>query len=203
MAKQKVTFRCQLDSDVSLVQSSGSDRLIFRAARGSFGGGDEEPDEERLKEFIGRLLRMKHLVPFEHCSMTFEIQAPIFVFRQLFRYRTASISERSMRYCEALPVFYLPESTANNVSLYEYGYNHAWGAYTRLLKAGETKEKARAVLPTGVFSRCLFTIDLRNFLHICEQRLQKDAQEETSFIVKRMFLLARDVFPVTMGVFQW
>ena len=199
----KIECRGLLDSDVSLYCWSGEDRDIFRAARGSYGGESENPDGERLRGFLAMLLKKGHLVPFEHCSLSFDITAPIFVFRQLFRYRTAIISERSMRYCEAEPVFWVPDVADETRFCYTQSYYAAWGWYEQLLADGETLERARAVLPVAVFSKCHFTVNLRNFLHICEQRLQASAQEETRFIVKRMFVLARHAFPVTMDVFQW
>lgn len=198
-----IVLRGLCDDDVQLVQSCGSDLLVFRAARCSYLGEDEEPTDARLKKFIKELLRNKHLVPFEHCVMTFHLCAPIFVFRQLFRYRTTAISEQSMRFCEAVPEFYLPDASDENSCVFKRGYNRAWKDYQTLLAAGEPRERARAVLPVAVFSRCLLTINLRNFLHVCEQRLKKEAQEETRFIVKRMFMLAREVYPVTLGEFQW
>lgn len=199
----KIICRGLRDSDVSLYCWSGQDRDVFRAARGSYGGENEIPDGARLRDFLSMLLKQKHLVPFEHCLLSYEITAPIFVFRQMFRYRTAIISERSLRYCKAEPEFWVPDVDSKTRFCYTQSYNSAWGWYQKLLADGERPERARAVLPVSVFSKCRFTVNLRNFLHICEQRLQKSAQEETRFIVKRMFVLARDAFPVTMEVFQW
>ena len=53
-------------------------------------------------------MRDRHGSPFEHNSMTFYVQAPIFVFREFMRHRIASYNEESGRYRELRPVFYVP-----------------------------------------------------------------------------------------------
>ena len=40
-------------------------------------------------------MRDRHGSPFEHNSMTFYVQAPIFVFREFMRHRIASYNEES------------------------------------------------------------------------------------------------------------
>ena len=57
---------------------------------------------------INFLMRDRHGTPFEHSSMTFYVQAPIFVFREFMRHRIASYNEESGRYRELRPVFYVP-----------------------------------------------------------------------------------------------
>ena len=52
---------------------------------------------------------MGHTSPFEQCSITFEIQMPIFVMRQFVRHRTFRLNEVSARYTELPDLFYIPE----------------------------------------------------------------------------------------------
>ena len=59
-------------------------------------------------------MRDRHGSPFEHNSMTFYVQAPIFVFREFMRHRIASYNEESGRYRELRPVFYVPARIAGS-----------------------------------------------------------------------------------------
>ncbi|WP_204268146.1 FAD-dependent thymidylate synthase, partial [Escherichia coli] len=67
----------------------------------------------RDRGLINYLMRDRHGSPFEHNSMTFYVQAPIFVFREFMRHRIASYNEESGRYRELRPVFYVPARERN------------------------------------------------------------------------------------------
>jgi hypothetical protein len=73
------------DVTVELVKHAASDAHVIWAARVSTIGEqsraeiDAEPD--RSAGLINFLMRDRHGTPFEHSSMTFYVQAPIFVFR--------------------------------------------------------------------------------------------------------------------------
>lgn len=78
---------------VRLVDSMGSDLSIVRAARVSYDAawraGENEKSDEKL---INYLWKHKHSTPFESVTFTFEVKAPIFVFRQWHRHRTWCLS---------------------------------------------------------------------------------------------------------------
>src|ERR671938_1742642 len=105
-----VTFRS--DVTVELVRASAQDADVLFAARVSTQGEQSleqlDADPQRSKGLINYLLRARHGSPFEHNSMTFYVQAPIFVFREFMRHRMASYNEESGRYRELRPVFYVP-----------------------------------------------------------------------------------------------
>src|SRR5689334_17697158 len=115
---------------IRLVDHMGSDLSVIRAARVSFNaawraGADENSDSRLLRRLwsggkptLGEV--PKHSTPFEAVTFTFEVQAPIFVFRQWHRHRTQSYNELSARYRELPNVWYVPDpaivgkqSTAN------------------------------------------------------------------------------------------
>jgi thymidylate synthase (FAD) len=96
----EVQFRSEMT--VELVRSSASDSDVLFAARVSTQGeqtlekaraGDEGGNEKRDRGLINYLMRDRHGSPFEHNSMTFYVQAPIFVFREFMRHRIASYNE--------------------------------------------------------------------------------------------------------------
>src|SRR5919202_3863829 len=104
------TFRS--DITVELVRASAQDADVLFAARVSTQGEQSldqlDADAQRSKGLINYLMRDRHGSPFEHNSMTFYVQAPIFVFREFMRHRMASYNEESGRYRELRPVFYVP-----------------------------------------------------------------------------------------------
>src|ERR1035437_2197259 len=95
---------------VRLVESMGSDLSIVRNARVSYDAewraGDDDGKDAKLLNY---LLKNKHTSPFESCVFTFDVKAPIFVFRQWHRHRTWSFNEISARYSELPEEFYVPE----------------------------------------------------------------------------------------------
>ena len=105
-----VTFRS--DVTVELVRAGAQDADVLFAARVSTQGEQSleqlDADPQRSKGLINYLMRARHGSPFEHNSMTFYVQAPIFVFREFMRHRIASYNEESGRYRELRPVFYVP-----------------------------------------------------------------------------------------------
>lgn len=111
---------------VHLIQSSGSDMTVVRSARVSLASLDEmhvrNQDDDELSERDERLIRYlakhKHMSPFEHCHMTFWIEAPLYISKQHMRHRTWSYNEVSRRYTsEGIriyePAFFRPQAKTN------------------------------------------------------------------------------------------
>jgi thymidylate synthase ThyX len=86
---QPITFRS--DVTVELVRAAAKDGDVLFAARVSTKGEqsleDVDADASRSQGLINYLMRDRHGSPFEHNSMTFYVQAPIFVFREFMRHR--------------------------------------------------------------------------------------------------------------------
>lgn len=188
---------------VSLIDHMGDELKVVNAAKLCRLGHSDEMDEkgEKLLEF---LLREKHLSVFEHCVMTFQIICPIFVRTHLFRYRTASVTEWSHRGIDKDPDVWLPKT--DNCSADSQIETHAERSillYQELIAQGVKAEIARSVLPQGMFTNFLFTIDLRNFMHIWDERSKPSAQEETRTIVKEMAKLAAPLYPTVAKNLGW
>lgn len=91
---------------IELVTSWGSDESIVEAARMSTGKGFLGwPVDEKLLRY---LWEHAHHTPFEMAGATFEVIAPIFVFREWHRHRTQSYNEMSARYTPLPDVNYMP-----------------------------------------------------------------------------------------------
>ena len=194
MKDKKIIFRDQRNDDVTVIDVLGTDVKPYAMARASYGHGDETADDDRLRSFLLMLLERGHLTPFEHCAVTFRLIAPIFVFRQLFRHRTASISELSLRYTEAPMEFYLHPAIDNS---YCNCVRESVNIYNELTQFYDIKkEDARAFLPVSLFSTAYFTMNMRNLFNLWNQRRSRHAQMETRFIAERMLQEARRHFPV-------
>ena len=193
------------DVTVELVRSSASDSDVLFAARVSTQGEqtlesaaahtDASEDEKRSKGLINYLMRDRHGSPFEHNSMTFYVQAPIFVFREFQRHRIASYNEESGRYKELSPVFYVPGPDRNLIQVgktgaYEFlpgsaeqialveqesrtSSKQAYESYQRMLEAGVAREVARIVLPLNIYSSMYVTMNSRALMNFLSLRTSR------------------------------
>lgn len=217
----------------------GSDLHIVRAARVSYdaawrAGEDEDKDIKLMRRLWsggkkGPLPELpKHSTPFESCCMTFEVMAPIFVFRQWHRHRTQSYNELSARYRELPETFYLPEAevvgsqTTSNKQVRDFSITdallietreleidrvnsscrEAFLLYTDLLQSGWPRELARIVLPLGTYSHMFTTMNLLNFFKFANLRCDPHAQYEIRVYAEAMLDMVRDICPVAVDLFK-
>lgn len=204
----EITFRS--DVTVELVRSSARDSDVLFAARVSTQGeqtlesaaaGADATDRD--KGLINYLMRDRHGSPFEHNSMTFYVQAPIFVFREFMRHRIASYNEESGRYKELSPVFYVPAPERNLVQIGKTGHyefipgsaeqvalveqetrttsQQAYESYKRMLEAGVAREVARIVLPLNIYSSMYVTMNSRALMNFLSLRTKREGTHFPSF----------------------
>ena len=88
------------DGFVRVVDYMGDDAAIVQAARVSYGKGTKRLHEDR--GLIRYLIRHAHTTPFEMCEIKLHVRAPMDLWRQWIRHRTASVNEYSTRYSEAI-----------------------------------------------------------------------------------------------------
>lgn len=206
------------DVTVELVKHAASDADIIWAARVSTKGeqslADLDADPERSRGLINFLMRDRHGSPFEHSSMTFFVQAPIFMWREHMRHRIASYNEESGRYKVLEPMFYVPGPERKLVqtgragsydfvngsaeqhelvrSQTEAACRSSYAAYQAMLEAGVAREVARIVLPVNVYSSAYVTMNARalmNFLSLRrrapESRFPSFPQREIEMVAER------------------
>lgn len=209
---------------VRLLDHMGNDLSIVRAARVSYDAdwrtGEDEGKDEKL---IAYLMKNHHTSPFEAVTFTFEVKAPLFVFRQWHRHRTWSYNEVSARYSELPEEFYVPElsdittqSTSNKQmrtdaqhpqallmqSYMRKSMMDAFALYKELLAQGCPRELARSVLPTSTYSRMFATVDLHNLFHFLRLRLHEHAQKEIRVYAEAMLELVEPVVPYAVAAFK-
>ncbi len=209
---------------VRLVDSMGSDLSIARNARVSYDAawraGEDEGSDAKLIKY---LLMNNHNTPFESVEVSFEVRAPIFVFRQWHRHRTQSYNELSARYRPLPQEFYVPDagkigvqSTDNkqmrtddqNVNADEIqrvirGSNEdSFKEYEYLISLDCPREIARSVLPVGTYSHMFAKANLFNWMRFCKERQHEHAQYEIRVYADAIAMLLATVAPVAMRVFR-
>lgn len=235
----EVVFRS--DVTVELVRSSAHDSDVLFAARVSTQGeqtlesaqasNDTDAEDGRAQGLINYLMRDRHGSPFEHNSMTFYVQAPIFVFREFMRHRIASYNEESGRYRQLRPVFYVPGPERNLVQVGKPGaYDYlpgsaeqtelvqsearriateAFQAYRRMLAAGIAREVARIVLPLNIYSSMYVTLNARSLMNFLSLRTKREGSRFPSFPQREIELAAEkmeeffaELMPLTYAAFN-
>jgi thymidylate synthase (FAD) len=207
---------------VRLVDHMGSDLSVVRAARVSYDAawraGEDSGSDRRLLKY---LWRNKHTSPFEVVTFTFEVAAPIFVFRQWHRHRTWSFNELSARYRELAETYYVPETgnvgvqskdnkqcrviSGENALAAHLMQNVCAGAfytYRELLAQGVPRELARSVLPLATYSHMFATVDLLNLLKFLTLRADGHAQWEIRQYANAMLELIRPIVPVCIEAWE-
>ena len=167
---------------------------------------------QRSAGLIRYLMRERHGSPFEHNSMTFFVQAPIFVWREHMRHRIASYNEESGRYRELRPIFYVPDQTRSVVQdgkpgAYEFHPGTpeqyavidsatrescmvAYDAYQRMLDAGIAREVARMVLPVTIYSSAYVTMNARALMNFLSLRKKSDDATYPSYPQREIEMVA-------------
>ena len=229
-----VQFRS--DVTVELVRSSAHDSDVLFAARVSTQGeqsleGTEAAATDRDKGLINYLMRDRHGSPFEHNSMTFYVQAPIFVFREFMRHRIASYNEESGRYRELSPIFYVPAKERNLVQIGKTGHyefipgtpeqtelvdtevrkvcEEAYASYQKMLEAGVAREVARMVLPLTIYSSMYVTMNARSLMNFLSLRTSREGthfpsfpQREIEMVAEKMENFWVEAMPMTAAAFN-
>ena len=161
---------------VKLVNNSGSDLDVVNAARVSF---DKEVSSLGLKDInlINFLVEHRHDSTLRHCTMTFEVYAPLMVARQWYKHNVGSThldeqfgwNESSRRYITEQEEFYVPmpmqwrsvpenkkqgsgENLPAEIGAKYYmrllaSINRGVSDYKEALKDGVAPEQARLLIP--------------------------------------------------------
>ncbi|WP_308295546.1 FAD-dependent thymidylate synthase [Streptomyces sp. STCH 565 A] len=225
-----ITYRS--DIRVQPLRTSAMDFDVVQAARVSTLGADAVTSDGSTEGLINFLMRDKHGSPFEHNSMTFLIEAPIFVAREWMRHRVGwSYNEESARYRELKPVFYVPAEDRNlrqvgKAGAYRFepgtqlqknivrdvireGYRHSWNSYQVMLRAGIAREVARGVLPVGIYTSFFVTCNARSLMHFLSLRTTSELAKAPSFPQREIEMAAEQMeahfaeqMPLTYAAFN-
>ncbi|MFE1842073.1 FAD-dependent thymidylate synthase [Streptomyces sp. NPDC059515] len=198
------------------MRTSAMDYDVVQAARVSTLGVEAAGSSGSTEGLINYLMRDRHGSPFEHNSMTFLVEAPMFVAREWMRHRVGwSYNEESARYRELKPVFYVP---AEDRKLQQVGkpgayrfesgtplqynvmrdviresYRHAWNAYQVMLRSGIAREVARSALPVGTYTSFFATCNARSLMHFLSLRTTSEAARFPSFPQREIEMAAEQM----------
>jgi thymidylate synthase (FAD) len=209
---------------VRLVDHMGNDLSIARAARVSYNAawraGEDTGSDAKLIDY---LIKNGHTSPLESVTFTFDVKAPIFVFRQWHRHRTWSFNEVSARYAELPEEFYVPaveqittQHASNKQMRTEEQHPFAEGwrdmmanlnrdsftIYRDMIADGVPRELARTVLPVATYSHCFCTVDLHNLAHFLKLRLHEHSQYEIRVYAEAMLSLIEPIVPVAVAALK-
>lgn len=230
MPELPIPIICLDKGYVRLVDYMGGDLSIVRAARVSYNAawraGEDEKSDEKL---IRYLWNHSHTTPFEAVTLTFEVKAPIFVFRQWHRHRTQSYNELSARYQELPEEFYVPRAEVigeqskfskqardlnrplddaylmlkhNELDDYNRLCKEAFRFYREMLLAGWPRELARMILPVSTYSVMFTTMNLLNLFRFLTLRCDPHAQYEIRTYAEAMAVLTRMVAPIAVDAWE-
>jgi thymidylate synthase (FAD) len=186
---------------VQLEDHMGGDEAVIRGARICYQSEALSPEHD--VRLIQRLMQSepKHNTVFEHAVFRWGVKCPIFVARQWMRHRIGSFNERSQRYCTADREYYVP-SDEPLVEAYVRQMEAAFDVYEKLVAAGWKKERARAVLGTGVYTEFVWTVNAWALMNWLTKRLHKSAQWEHRQYALAVLQMYEGVMPVTAGAFK-
>jgi len=188
-----------LDSGfVRVIDYMGDDAAVVQAARVSYGAGTKRLSEDR--GLIRYLMSHRHTTPFEMCEIKLHVRAPMDVWRQWIRHRTANVNEYSTRYSVAIDAIHKtpadhwrmqsqankqgstglfnPEQGARFTTEEQELHLRSTAVYRSRLDAGVAREQARKDLPLSTYTEAYWKIDLHNLLHFLELRMSEHAQVE-------------------------
>ena len=216
-------------SQVALIDSMGDSLSIVNDARQSFGARSEQWSDKDAK-LLSYLARNRHTSPFRGVVFKWQVKAPLFIARQWYKHTIASTyvddqlgwNEQSFRYCAAdeaefyIPMEFMQQSTNNrqasagpldttNQLLALIQYSQALEAcrqaYEGLLLTGVSKEQARAILPSALYTSFVWTCSLQALFHFISLRIGHGAQGEITAYAKSLLELGHSVAPEAFDAF--
>jgi thymidylate synthase (FAD) len=200
-------------SALCLLDSMGNSLSVVNDARQSFAAESAEWTD-RDGKLLRYLAKHHHTSPFRGVVFKWSVKAPLFIARQWWKHTIASTfvddqlgwNEKSFRYCAAdeaefyIPTEFLQQSDNNRqasagplaskdqplaFAQYAQAVEACKQAYAGLLLMGVSKEQARAVLPSALYTSFVWTCSLQALFHFISLRIAKGRKEKSWLMLKR------------------
>lgn len=214
-------FTFTSDITVRKIDSMGDDARIAMAAWVATSAGEgidrAVKNPQDIPGIINYLMKHRHGTPFEHSTLQFFVQAPIFVWREWHRHRIGfSYNETSARYSELKPIFYIPprdrpmmkvdnwkpgrpkfgycqdDNTHDIICAKLRGvYKIAYQNYQDLLSLNIDPGLARDCLPVGIYSSCWVTCNPRSLMAFLSLRTHEPDSKFVSYPLYEIEVAAR------------
>ena len=216
-------------SSLRLLDSMGNSLSVVNDARQSFDAESTEWSEADGK-LLRYLAKHHHTSPFRGVVFKWAIKAPLFIARQWWKHTIASTyvddqlgwNEKSFRYCAAdeaefyTPLIFLQQSKNNRqasagplsaqdqalaLAQYSKAVEGCKQAYEGLLLTGVSKEQARAILPSAMYTSFVWTCSLQALFHFISLRLGEGAQAEIVAYAQALLDLGSPIAPEAFDAF--
>ena len=148
-----------------------------------------DSDPKDPMKLVKHLYKSGHLSVMEHIYFTFKIEGiSRACSHQLVRHRHCSFTQRSQRYCDESGFEYVtPPSLIDNAF-----YNNDIRDIAREYEFYQeiiSNEDARYILPNACCTDLYLSCNLRELIHLCNERLCSKAQWEIRELVEKMIEL--------------
>ena len=144
-------------------------------------------------KLVKHLYNNGHHSVFEHIYFTFKIEGiSRACSHQLVRHRMCSFTQRSQRYCNEESFTITPVQTIykkDKEQIYFDTMDEIDNCYKKLQALGVPNEDARYVLPNACCTDLYLSCNLRELIHIANERLCSKAQWEIRELVQKMVAL--------------
>ena len=156
--------------------------------------------DEEIETWIRDAILHGYWSVLEHSVYTFSIEGISRVAsHQLVRHRIASYTQMSHRFAKPVDEYYKPVTPPSvkkrNEEILQEAYRQAYENYYKLLEAGVPEEDARYVLPNGVNTNIVVTMNARELYNFFSLRLCSRAQWEIRAIAWKMLEEVKKVHP--------
>ena len=210
---------------VELLSHFGSDLMVANSARVSYQKEASNYTEEQNAKLIHYLYKHRHTSCFRHPQLQFRVKCPVYTERQIFKHQVGiSVNSISGRYVDFSDSYYYIDEWRKQSKSSKQGseglIDHQIEAnkiqeeviefckikYKELLSMGVALEQARSILPLSLETEFIWTGSFLAFMHLCDLRIKKDAQQETREVVKLMLdqvkLIPDNPFKYTLEAFK-
>ena len=145
-----------------------------------------DSDPKNPMGLVKHLYKNAHDSVFEHIYFTFKIEGiSRACSHQLVRHRHCSFTQRSQRYCSEDGFQYVTPETVPAVDM-EYCVERIGEWYNHYQLHGVPNEDARYILPNACATSLYLSCNLRELIHMANERLCTRAQWEIRNLVREM-----------------
>ena len=148
-----------------------------------------DSDPKDPMKLVKHLYKNGHLSVFEHIYFTFKIEGiSRACSHQLVRHRHCSFTQRSQRYCSEDGFEYVTPPTIHK-NVFQIDMEYIRDCYEDYQAFEFPNEDARYILPNACATELYLSCNLRELIHIANERLCKRAQWEIRELVQQMVAL--------------
>lgn len=158
---------------------------------------EEDITDKTVNRMINMFKEVGHGSMMEHLLFTFSIEGMSRVTEtQLVRHRHASYSIQSSRYNDREDFDYvLPDDMRDRADEIGILMQQLNSLYARLVDAGVEKDHARYILPQGMKTNAVVSMNARSLLHFFSLRTCNRASKEIHELADKMLTEVKEVYP--------